>query len=71
MQIAVLEEQKNEAVENETIEKVEDEDKPVDTDLSTKGEVLDEKPDINDIPMEESQVTMSFLFCFIAFHAYD
>lgn len=67
----MLEEQKNEAVENEAVEKVEDEDKPVDTDPSTKGEVLDEKPDINDVPMEESQVTMSFLFCFIAFHAYD
>ncbi|KAF3451800.1 hypothetical protein FNV43_RR07896 [Rhamnella rubrinervis] len=53
--IAVLEEQKNEAVEDEAVEKVEDEGKPVDSDLATKGEAMDEKPDINDVPMEESQ----------------
>ncbi|XP_048323264.1 uncharacterized protein LOC107414555 isoform X2 [Ziziphus jujuba] len=53
--IAVLEEQKNEAADDETVEKVEDEGKPNDTDLTTKGEVLDEKPDINDVPMEETQ----------------
>ncbi|KAH7545285.1 hypothetical protein FEM48_Zijuj01G0077400 [Ziziphus jujuba var. spinosa] len=54
-EIAVLEEQKNEAADDETVEKVEDEGKPNDTDLTTKGEVLDEKPDINDVPMEETQ----------------
>ncbi|KAI4295985.1 hypothetical protein L6164_035978 [Bauhinia variegata] len=58
--IAVLEEQINEAVENEGAEKVEDETKTVDADSGAaeptrKGQILDEKPDINDVPMEESQ----------------
>lgn len=64
MQIAVLEEQKIEATENESAEKVEEEPKTTDVDSSAaeptcKNETLDEKPDINDVPMEESQV----LFC--------
>ncbi|XP_057961192.1 uncharacterized protein LOC131153131 [Malania oleifera] len=53
--IAVLEEQKNEAAE-----KADDEAKPIDTDPSeaeptSKSNGFDEKPDINDVPMEESQ----------------
>lgn len=56
--IAVLEEQKNEDAENEAAEN--DDAKPIDIDPSAtestpKGEVFDEKPDINDVPMEESQ----------------
>ncbi|XP_061340817.1 uncharacterized protein LOC133287263 isoform X1 [Gastrolobium bilobum] len=58
--VALLEEQRNEAAENEGAEKVEDESKPMDADASAaepthKNETLDEKPDINDVPMEESQ----------------
>ncbi|XP_057429483.1 uncharacterized protein LOC130722683 [Lotus japonicus] len=58
--VAVLEEQRNEAAENEAAEKVEDESKPIDVDSSAaeptqKNETLDEKPDINDVPMEESE----------------
>ncbi|KAL7242977.1 hypothetical protein ACSBR1_015395 [Camellia fascicularis] len=53
--IAVLEEQKNEAEEM-----VDDEAKPSDTDPNaaeptSKNDGLDEKPDINDVPVEESQ----------------
>lgn len=53
--IAVLEEQKDDAVEEDAAEKATDEAKPIDTDQSTKDENLDEKPDINDVPMEENQ----------------
>ncbi|XP_041028408.1 uncharacterized protein LOC121268283 isoform X1 [Juglans microcarpa x Juglans regia] len=58
--IAVLEEQKNEDAENEAAEKVDDDAKPIDIDpgaakSTPRGGVLDEKPDINDVPMEESQ----------------
>lgn len=52
-QIAMLEEQKNEAAE-----KIEDEAKPNDSVPSTAGvtsKSFDEKPDMNDVPMEESQ----------------
>ncbi|ESW19657.1 hypothetical protein PHAVU_006G143900 [Phaseolus vulgaris] len=57
--VALLEEQRNEAAENEGAEKV-DESKPIDADSGAaeparKNETLDEKPDINDVPMEESQ----------------
>ncbi|KAL5576323.1 hypothetical protein UlMin_018022 [Ulmus minor] len=57
--IAVLEEQKTDSAEDEAAEKVEDEAKPidVDADASTKDGGLDEKPDINDVPMEENQNT--------------
>uniref|UniRef100_A0A5B6YJH1 Uncharacterized protein n=1 Tax=Davidia involucrata TaxID=16924 RepID=A0A5B6YJH1_DAVIN len=53
--IAVLEEQKNEAAE-----KVDDEAKPSDiepnaAEPTSKSDGFDEKPDINDVPMEESQ----------------
>lgn len=75
MQIAVLEEQKNEATEQEDAEKVEEEPKPTDVDSSAaeparKNETLDEKPDINDVPMEESQVLLClclhyFMFIYI------
>uniref|UniRef100_A0A0A0LVV2 Uncharacterized protein n=1 Tax=Cucumis sativus TaxID=3659 RepID=A0A0A0LVV2_CUCSA len=58
--IAVLEEQKNEAAENEATDNVEDEalesdDVEPSSTVATKGELQDEKPDINDVPMEESQ----------------
>ncbi|KAE8673448.1 Formyl transferase [Hibiscus syriacus] len=53
--IAVLEEQKNEAAEN-----VDDEAKPSEADPSvaeptSRNDGFDEKPDINDAPMDESQ----------------
>nr|KYP62694.1 hypothetical protein KK1_017241 [Cajanus cajan] len=59
-QVALLEEQRNEAAENEGAEKVDDDSKPIDSDSGAadparKNETLDEKPDINDVPMEESQ----------------
>ncbi|XAR53836.1 hypothetical protein NMG60_11022532 [Bertholletia excelsa] len=58
--IAVLEEQKNETAEYEAVEKVDDEAKPSETNTNAveptaKNDGLDEKPDINDLPMEESQ----------------
>ncbi|PNX97811.1 hypothetical protein L195_g021045 [Trifolium pratense] len=62
--VAVLEEQKNEATEvDEVAEKVEDEPNPVEADSSaaeptSKNETLDEKPDINDVPMEESELIL-------------
>ncbi|EXB41546.1 hypothetical protein L484_013620 [Morus notabilis] len=55
--IAVLEEQKDDSAEEEAAEKTMDEAKPIDADQSTKDENLDEKPDINDVPMEETQET--------------
>lgn len=57
VQIAVLEEQKNEDAENEAAEKVDDDSKSIDTESTPRGDILDEKPDINDLP-EESQVKM-------------
>lgn len=56
MQIAVLEEQKR-----EDAEKADDEAKPSDADLSAAEPTMrtngfDQKPDINDVPMEENQV---------------
>ena len=80
VQIAVLEEQKNEDAENEAAENIDDDDdddddddKQIDidpnaTESTAKVEVLDEKPDINDVPMEENQVKwllISFLFYII------
>ncbi|WOH12111.1 hypothetical protein DCAR_0831610 [Daucus carota subsp. sativus] len=61
--IALLEEQKDEAseqVEDEAAEQVEDEAKPsetniVATDLNSKADDVDEKPDINNVPMEENE----------------
>ena len=52
----MLEEQKNEA------EKVDDEAKPSDVDSNaaepnSKNDDLEGKPDINDVPMEQNQVT--------------
>ena len=62
MQIAVLEEQKEEAAENEAAESIDDEAKPSGAGPSaaepTSGNGgFDEKPDINDVPMEESEVS--------------
>ncbi|KAL6207198.1 hypothetical protein ACLB2K_024443 [Fragaria x ananassa] len=55
MPIALLEEQLNEAAEQveEEVNLVDTE--PAETEATTKGEGLDEKPDINDVPMEENQ----------------
>lgn len=66
-QVALLEEQKNEAAEDEDAEKVEDEAKPIDIDSSPaeptrKSDALDDKPDINDVPAEESQVKFYLFF---------
>ncbi|TKY72220.1 hypothetical protein E2542_SST00959 [Spatholobus suberectus] len=68
--VALLEEQRNEAVENEGAEKVDDESKPIDADSGAaeptrKNETLDEKPDINDVPMEESQVNLCMSLCLL------
>ncbi|KAL5775221.1 hypothetical protein ACOSP7_012778 [Xanthoceras sorbifolium] len=57
--IAVLEEQKQ-ALENEAAEIPDNEAKPADTDPNTveptpRTDGFDEKPDINDVPMEENQ----------------
>ena len=70
MQVALLEEQKSEAAENEGSEKVEDGAKPNDADPTAvertrKGEILDEKPDINDVPIEESQVKFNSFFSLV------
>lgn len=61
-QIALLEEQKDEAAEQ-----VEDDVKPSEgdimtTDLNSKADDIDEKPDINDMTMEENEVRCS-TFC--------
>ncbi|KAL0428608.1 UNVERIFIED_CONTAM: hypothetical protein Slati_3035600 [Sesamum latifolium] len=51
--IIVLEEQRN-----ESSEQIEEDTKPVETDaleVASKGDGHDEKPDINDVPMDESQ----------------
>ncbi|KAA3478548.1 putative serine/threonine-protein kinase isoform X1 [Gossypium australe] len=58
--IAVIEEQKREAAENEAAENVDDEDKPSESDPSvaeptSRTDGFDEKPDINDVPMEENE----------------
>ncbi|KAK8629912.1 hypothetical protein V6N13_078729 [Hibiscus sabdariffa] len=58
--IAVLEEQNGEAAENEAAEDVDDEAKPSETDPSvaeptSRNDGFDEKPDINDVPMEENE----------------
>lgn len=60
MQVDLLEKQKKEAEEQEASEKFDDESKPSDTDRIAAGPVsksdsADEKPDINDVPMEENQ----------------
>lgn len=65
-QIALLEEQKDEAAEQ-----VEDDAKPsegdiVTTDLNSKADDIDEKPDINDVPMEENEVRRN-TFCSLIF----
>ncbi|XP_022723706.1 probable serine/threonine-protein kinase DDB_G0291350 isoform X2 [Durio zibethinus] len=57
--IAVLEEQKKEAAEN-----LDDEAKPSETDPNaaeptSRNDDFDEKPDINDVPMEESEFSVS------------
>ncbi|XP_062082000.1 uncharacterized protein LOC133788505 [Humulus lupulus] len=52
--IALLEEQKDGTAEDEAAEKVTGEAKAIEIDSSKDGN-LDEKPDINDVPMEENQ----------------
>ncbi|OMO76858.1 hypothetical protein CCACVL1_15317 [Corchorus capsularis] len=58
--IAVLEEQRKEAAETEAAENVDDEAKPSEADPNaseptSRNDGSDEKPDMNDAPMEESQ----------------
>lgn len=58
--VDLLERQKKEAEEQEASEKFDDESKPSDTDPNaaepvSKSDSADEKPDINDVPMEENQ----------------
>lgn len=58
--VDLLEKQKKEAEEQEASEKFDDESKPSDTDPNaaepvSKSDSADEKPDINDVPMEENQ----------------
>lgn len=58
-QIAVLEEQKNEELEDDNND--DEEAKPSDTspdgaELNSQSNGLNDKPDINDVPMEETQV---------------
>ena len=67
VQIAVLEEQKNEVTEIEEDDKVEEEEqkKEIEQDasaaeLSEKRAQVEEKPDMNDVPMEDNQVTPFF-----------
>lgn len=59
-QVDLLEKQKKEAEEQEALEKVDDESKLNDTDpiaeLVSRSDSAEEKPDINDIPMEENEV---------------
>lgn len=73
VQVAVLEEQKNEDEENEAAEKVNDDANPIEvdpaaTESTLRGEVLDEKPDINDVPMDENQVKMLTHHTWSRFH---
>ncbi|KAE8723095.1 Formyl transferase [Hibiscus syriacus] len=53
--IAVLEEQKNEAAENIDDEAKPREDDPSAAEPASRNDGFDEKPDINDAPMDESQ----------------
>ena len=65
VQIALLEEQKNEVTEIEEDDKVEEEEqkKEIEQDASAAPEPSEkkaqvaEKPDMNDVPMEDNQVT--------------
>ncbi|KAM1008956.1 hypothetical protein ACFX2J_005302 [Malus domestica] len=53
--IALLEEQQNEAAEEVEDDGNSVDDEPVETQATPKNDGLDEKPDINDVPMEENQ----------------
>ncbi|KAK9935921.1 hypothetical protein M0R45_012794 [Rubus argutus] len=53
--IALLEEQQNEAAEQVEDEANSIETEPAETEATTKDEGLDEKPDMNDVPMAENQ----------------
>lgn len=55
-QIALLEEQQLEAAEQVEDESNSIDNEPTETEATPKNEVLDEKPDINDVPMEENEV---------------
>lgn len=59
MQVSVIEEQKKEASEE-----VDDETKPSDNDANDPSPVTskeDGKPDVNDVPMEETEVRSKYL----------
>lgn len=76
VQIALLEEQKNQVTEIEDDDKVEEEEddkaeeeekKEIEQDASAaepseKKAQIEEKPDMNDVPMEDNQVTFSLFF---------
>ncbi|XP_034214116.1 protein kinase 4 isoform X2 [Prunus dulcis] len=53
--IALLEEQQLEAAEQVEDESNSIDNEPTETEATPKNEVLDEKPDINDVPMEENE----------------
>lgn len=61
-QIALLEEQQNEAAEQVEDEANSIETEPAETEATAKDEGLDEKPDMNDVPMDENQVNFLPLF---------
>lgn len=67
MQIAVLEEQRKEADENTDVEAKPSEADPSAVEPTSRNDGLDEKPDINDIPMDESQVSSKMLFYMLSF----
>ena len=67
VQIAVLEEQKNEVTEIEEDDQVEEEEQKKEieqeasaAELSDKRAQVEEKPDMNDVPIEDNQVTPFF-----------
>ena len=62
MQIAVLEEQKKEAEENVDDEAKSNEVDPSAAEPTSRNDGFEEKPDINDVPMDESQVSSMLSF---------
>ena len=66
VQIAVLEEQKKEATEIEEDDKVEVEVEDEASAVEPSEEKIEEKPDMNDVPMEDNQVKLSVSNSFIS-----
>lgn len=68
-QIAVLEEQKSEDLEDENDDDEEAKLRSDGAELNSKSNGLNENPDINDVPMEESQVkTENHMLAFCCLH---